>query len=224
MELIEKNKKIIYETVLTVVEKSLNKDKIVLLKNVEVLQWMLQDFTFLHKNQKVKKSIMKELEDKWGKNIIETCLLKNNINKMWSGVFGEALCKELLLLLDFNITKPKKIGHIEPDLEIDDFIIEIKNGTYFTGGTAHEKILGTPYKYRDVHKLYNKSLFVICLGQAEKYCREIGFLPGEKEQTESQKEFMDFFNKNNINFIGSIDLIDKILYKYKSDVNIKAIL
>lgn len=210
--MLDETKRVVYDTVKSVVDKSANNDKIVLLKNKEVLQWMMEDFTFLNRNNEVKKSKMKELEDEWGKNIVRE-LTKKDIKKMWTGDFGEALCKELLLVLDYNIKNPEKKGHIDPDLETDEYIIEVKNGTYFTGGTAHEKILGIPYKYRDVYKLYNKPLLVVSLGQAEKYCREVGFLNGEKELDEKQKEYMDFFNKNNIYFIGSMNLINMILRK-----------
>ncbi len=209
----DKTKEIVYEKILNIAENNKMKHKIVLLKNRDILDWLTRDFAFLNKNkQKIKKSKMKELEDDWGKKIVES-ILKKNVNKMWSGVLGEEVCKELFAILDYNVSKPKKMEHIQPDLETDCNIVEIKNATYFTGGTANEKISGIPYKYRDVYNLYKKPLLIVCLGQAEIYCRDNGLLFGNKKQSESQKEFIDFFNKKNINFIGSLDLINMILNK-----------
>jgi hypothetical protein len=59
--------------------------------------------------------------------------------------------------------------------------MEVKCGTYYTNGTAHEKILGCPFKYADIPILYSKPLKIVCIGGAEKICREqYGNLSGEK--------------------------------------------
>jgi len=103
------------------------------------------------------------------------------LDKQWTNKFGEHICEEIYFLLGKSVSKPIKQDHFQPDTEIDDAIIEAKAGTFYTDGTAGEKILGCPFKYADIPRLYGKPLKILCMGGAEKICREsYGNLPGEK--------------------------------------------
>lgn len=189
-----------YNIIQNKIDESSHKDKIKLIRNKNVFSWLYGNIDFLKKfcyNNKI--SELKKAEDEWGKKIME------NSKTMWSGVFGETVCKELLLLLDIESNKPLKKCGIKPDLETNEYIIEVKNGTYFTNGTAHEKILGVPYKYRNILEVYNKPLFIVCFGRAEKYIKKLGLIDYEQEN-----EFIQLYNKKGIYFIGFKDLIKKI--------------
>jgi len=81
------------------------------------------------------------------------------------GKFGEEIVKEHYILVGEYITnKPEsKNGH-QLDLETIRDMVEVKTGSYFTTGTAGEKIYGVPWKYADVPRLYNKPLLIVCVG------------------------------------------------------------
>jgi len=106
--------------------------------------------------------------------------------------------------------KPINKHHYQPDTEVDDAIWEAKANTFFTEGTAGEKILGCPFKYAEIPDLYGKPLKILCMGGAERLCREkYGNLPGHKCSKQKQK-FIDFFRENNIEFIGATDILNTI--------------
>ena len=85
------------------------------------------------------------------------------------GPFGEILVREYFILMgEFKTDKPEKLGGHDLDLETLKEMIEVKTGSYFTTGTAGEKIFGVPYKYRKVPRLHNKPLLIILLGGDKK--------------------------------------------------------
>ena len=98
-------------------------------------------------------------ENEWGRSKIGS-------NNLWTGKFGEIICKELYILQGYTVICEKKIKQFKLDLYIEelDKYIEVKSGTYFTTGTAWEKILGVPLKYCDIEK----PILIICLGDVEK--------------------------------------------------------
>jgi hypothetical protein len=219
-EMIEKVEKIyihedsiidkLYETI-----KSNKDERIILLKEKEVLMWLLDDVSFLptieKKNKTIDEKTLKVLEDKWGQEILKKKRPDLKLDKQWTNKFGEHICEELFILLGKEPIKPKKKEHYQPDCEIDDIIIEVKTGTYFTSGTAGEKILGSPFKYAEIPELYGKPLHIICMGGAEKLCREkYGNLEGTK-CSPIKKKFLDFFKGNNIYFIGISDILKSII-------------
>ena len=90
---------------------------------------------------------------------------------------------------------------------VDDAILEVKTQTFYTSGTAGEKILGCPFKYSEVPDLWGKPLKIICLGGAEDICRrQYGNLPGEKCSPQ-KKKFLDFFKENRIEYIAATDIL-----------------
>ena len=177
-----------------------NDTKIILLRNTEVIQWLYGDLSFLPLITKTSKHAdelkYKELEDRWGQTVLKIRRPDLKLEKQWTNKFGEHIAEELLLLSGKESHAPTKKEHYQPDLEVVDSIIEVKTGTYHTTGTAGEKILGSPFKYADIPQLYGKPLKILCIGGAERACREqYGNLPGKK-CTDTKKTFIDFFKKH----------------------------
>jgi len=116
----------------------------------------------------------RENEAKWNMKIMKEIrpdLFKNKEHSQSSlfGPFGEILVKEYYILTDeFKTDKPEKKGGHDLDLETIKEMIEVKTGSYFTTGTAGEKIFGVPWKYADVPRLYSKPLLIILLGGDKK--------------------------------------------------------
>jgi hypothetical protein len=188
---------------------------ILLLKNKEVIQWLFYDTSFLppiekkNKTQDTKK--YKVLEDEWGRKITKFRRPDLKLDKQWTTCFGQHLIEELYTILGYEVTKPIKKEHFQPDLEISDSIIEVKAETYFTDGTAGEKILGVPFKYADVPILYAKPLKIVCLGGAEKACKEQYGNLGDDKCTPQKKIFLDFFKTNGIEYIGATDVLKSLI-------------
>ena len=162
-----------------------------MLANPTVIQWLHGDLSFLPEQTK-------EAEDTWGRAVLKARRPDLKLDKQWTNRFGEYLCEELFQ----GATKPVKKNHFQPDLETPEFIIEVKTQTFFTNGTAGEKILGTPFKYADVPELYGKPLKIVCLGGAEKVCRQsYGNLPGPA-CTPGRAAFLDFFRTRGIEYVS----------------------
>jgi hypothetical protein len=185
--------------------------RIVLLREETVKQWLFGDLSFLpeieKKNKTADEAKLKVLEDEWGRETLKKRRPDLKLDQQWTNKFGEIICEELYMLLGKTVTKPEKKDHCQPDLETEDYIIEAKAQTFFTSGTAGEKILGCPFKYSEIPELYGKPLKIVCMGGAEKVCREsYGNLPGTK-CTAQKKKFLDFFRENNIEFIAASDIL-----------------
>lgn len=189
--------------------------KIILLMKKEVIQWLFGDLSFLpeikKKNKTSDKKKYKDLEDAWGRAILKTCRPDLKLNKQWTGPFGERICEEIYSLLGKVVSKPRKIKNYQPDSEVDDAIIEVKAGTFYTDGTALEKILGCPFKYADIPDLYDKPLTILCIGGAEKVCREhYENLPGVKCCSDRKNKYLTFFRENGIKYIGASDILKSL--------------
>lgn len=203
-------KNIIYEQLLLI---STSKNA-VLLSLPNVINWLLGDLSFLHftpvsKTQDNK--VLKQLEDNWGRNTLRIIRPDLKLDKQWTNKFGEYICEELFTLLGHTVNVPVAINNMKPDLETKTTIIEVKTQTYFTSGTAGEKILGCPFKYVDIPYLYEKKLVIVCLGGAEKVSREqYGNLPGRK-CTVKKQELLDLYKTLSIEFIGATDLVKQLL-------------
>lgn len=184
--------------------KSKSSSKIILLNNREVISWLFGDTSFLAKNNK-------EHEDIWGREILKLKRPDLKLDKQWTNKFGEHIAEELYILMGYNPTKPIIKEHHQPDLEIDDAIIEVKTGTYYTSGTAHEKILGCAFKYAEVPDLYNKPLKVVCIGGAEKLCRERYGILDCSEKSIKKRLYVDFFKENKIEFVGITSILQTMI-------------
>jgi len=202
------------DKVIQVVSNNTN-ERIQLLREPTVIMWLYGDLSFLppieKKNKTQDEKKYKTCEDEWGRNVLHIRRPDLKLDKQWTNKFGEHLFEELQLLIGKPCKKPENKEHYEPDFEVDDCIWEVKTGTYHTTGTAGEKILGSPFKYAEVPQLYGKCLKIICMGGAEKVCREqYGNLPGEKCSVQ-KKKFIDFFKENGIEFIAATDFLDTLL-------------
>jgi hypothetical protein len=192
-----------------------NDPRIFLLKDIEVIRWLFGDLSFLPmvevtSNKRKDNKKRKTHEDVWGKAKLLTRRPDLNLKKQWTNKWGEHIAEELYSLMGENVTKPIKMNGYQPDLQSNDFIIEAKTQTFFTSGTAGEKILGTPFKYCEVLELYGKTLKIVCMGGAEKLCRQqYGNLPGSK-CSNKKKEFLEFFKKNGIEYVAATDLLINI--------------
>jgi hypothetical protein len=188
---------------------------IVLLKQKTVIQWLCGDLSFLPEIEKTNKSNdnkkYKIHEDNWGKHMLKMKHPEKEVKSQWSNTFGESLCKELYILCGKHVSKPEEKDNKRPDYETEDVIVEVKTGTFYTPGTAMEKILGCPFKYVDIPELYGKPLHIVCLGGAEKKCREqYGNLPGKMEISLKKQQFIDFYLRHGIQFVGASDILNSL--------------
>ena len=115
----------------------------------------------------------RETEAKWNMELMKEnrpdLFKKEHSQSSLFGPFGEILVKEYYIMIgEFKTDKPEKRGGHDLDLETFKEMIEVKTGSYFTTGTAGEKISGVPHKYRKVPRLYNKPLLIILLGGDKK--------------------------------------------------------
>ena len=192
-----KSKKMLEE----LIQKDTNQ-KIVLFRNSNVINWIFGDLSFIIEN--IPNSKYKEKEDEWGRNVLKIKRPDLVLDKQWTNKFGEHIIEELYMLINKPINKPNKINHLQPDLESEDFIIEVKTQTYYTTGTASEKILGTPYKYADIPTLYNKPLKIVCIGGCEKALLDFDVL---NTNSENKKKILECYSQLNIEFVSFKQLI-----------------
>ena len=186
-------------------------NRIVLLRSIEVIMWLFGDLSYLEPITKINKTkdtvAYKILEDSWGQATLKTRRPDLKLDKQWTNKFGEHICEEICILMDKPFNKPVTINHYSPDIETEDAIFEVKTQTFYTNGTAGEKILGCPFKYADVPSLYGKKLVILCIGGAEKVCREqYGNLPGDK-CTPQKQSLLDEYKMRKIEYIGATDLL-----------------
>lgn len=180
-----------------------NDNRLVYLKKPGVIEWVLGDPTFIDK-------LTKNEEDKWGRQVI------GSNTSQWTTKLGESVLYELLTL---QRKRPNKItvGKVSankkklmPDFEADDGIYENKARTYRTTGTAGEKILGTPIKYSECKRLFNKPLYIVCMGYQEKEAENsFGlFKPKSKEL----KKILDFYEiEIGVKYIRATDIVKSIV-------------
>ena len=200
---------------------SVKNNNIMLLRQQNMIKWLYGDTSFLpippSEMKKTKQlEFLKKEEDKWGLEMRKLCRSDTTeTNKQWTTIVGETIAKELLYLYGVeNVWKPVIVEGMSPDLETDEAIFEIKSATYYTGGTANEKILGVAYKYRKVPRLYKKSLMVLCIGQAEQYAREKHLIRTEPvEDDEEGDAFLNYCKDINIIYTCATFILDNFIKK-----------
>jgi len=186
-----------------------------LLSNDEVVRWLFGDLSFLpvvdeSSNKTKDTEKRKQHEDDWGKTVMKKRRPDLELKTMWTPKFGEHLCEEMYTLLGHTIKSAKIIDTFKPDFEIQDAILEAKIQTYYTTGTAGEKILGSPFKYAEVPTLYGKPLQIVVMGGAEMHCvHAYGNLPGPKLSPAKQVH-LEFLKENGITFVGASNLLRTI--------------
>ena len=188
--------------------------RIVLLRQPSVVQWLFGDLSFLpeivKKNKTTDEAKYKLLEDKWGQDMMKMRRPDLSLDKQWTNRFGEYICEEIYTLLGKVVSKPVKKENKQPDWETADAILEAKTQTFYTSGTAGEKILGCPFKYAEIPDLYGKPLKILCMGGAEKVCREsYGNLPGPKCSAQKNK-LLDSYRELGIEYVGASDMLTQL--------------
>jgi len=103
-----------------------------------------------------------KLEKLWGNSMIG-----QSGNNQWTTKLGEELVRQLYLSKGIFIKRPQKINGYCPDWETDKYIIEVKTRNWTTSGTAGEKVLGVPFKYSVIPRLYGKPLKIVCIAYQE---------------------------------------------------------
>lgn len=176
-----------------------------LLGNKEVIRWLYGDLSFLSKQTQ------KE-ENDWGMKVIKAVLPELKSKKQWTNAFSESIMKEVGVLLKEPLSKPEAKNHLQPDFETKTDIIEVKSGTFFTNGTAHEKIMGCAMKYAEVPRLYGKELQIWCMGNAEKLARDTyQILKTSQNVPEEKKTILKCYKELKIKFFGLTELIDQLI-------------
>jgi hypothetical protein len=194
------------------------KKNLKLLDNLEVIRWCYEGITDVSlKNTSNKNELKepKEIEKKWGNNVIQTI-----DGKQWTTVLCQDLVKEALIKLrrkNVRKTEAKKSSLRDkkyiPDLECDDYVYEVKGRSWSTPGTAGEKILGVPLKYGELPRLYEKPLQIILVGYQEHEAREkfaFGDLLDKDNQTPELKESLAFYKEHDIEYVAFTDILKKI--------------
>lgn len=174
------------------------------LRRLEVCQWVCLDETsFIHG---VRAKDRQVAEFKWGTEMFPT--------KMWSGVLGERVGKDLLTALG-HMFLPKKNytwdGETHTtDGEIENFIVEIKTQTYHTPGTAGEKILGTDRKYAGLPPVAHKGVMIICVANAERIAEKSGlFYSPDLPHHHQVRNYLNYYQQ--IYYIRATDLVRKLV-------------
>lgn len=180
-----------------------------LLARPDVIQWIRGDTSFLGTfNQKTKTAriaAQKAAEDEWGRALMRE-VRPDLQSKQWTNLFGEMMCRELYERRGANVTKPRNIEGQEPDWETADLILEAKIGTYFTEGTAHEKVLAVPLKYSEVPERYGKPLHVVCMGRAEQ--EMFGkYRVGAADCPANRRKIIDFCQNLGITYVAATSLL-----------------
>lgn len=190
---------------------SMSRPDLVLGKEPTVVRWLFGDTSFLPDMIKGPKE-RQEAERQWGMDMLRRCRNDLNPEKQWTNSLGEYLAKEIITLVHpgGGCWKPKQIRNIRPDWETTDAIWEVKTGTFFTGGTAHEKIYGCPFKYAEVPMLSKKGVKIMCLAGAERLCRRNGLLPGP-QCCDQKKAMVEFYKNVGIEYVGATDLLQSLV-------------
>ena len=153
-------------------------------------------FKTLKRNKEDKKFCIEFMKNECNIDILPT--------KMWSAELGEKLVKFLLEKNGVEVFKARKINHFKPDFECKDFVYEVKTRNYTVGGTAGEKILGVPFKYRNIPILYKKPLKIILVGYQEQEGIEKFKLFNPDERG---RKMLDFWEEMGITFHKCSELL-----------------
>ena len=186
----------------TRINKCKNADKYKLLKNNSVIQRLHGDHSYLMNHTY-------NDEADWGNRLLIS-YYPNRSRQLWSHVIGEELCKEIYMLRGDTVSPSSRRCRYLPDLETEKEVIEVKTQSYYHTGSMSEKILGVSFKYIDVPIIYNKPLYIICVGGAEKICREKYGILGVKMTSERKKELLDFYKERGIYYKGATELLEEI--------------
>ena len=94
-------------------------------------------------------------------------------------------------------------------METDDAIWEVKTRNWNTPGTAGEKVLGVPYKYSDIPRLYGKPLKIVLVAYQEHefiygHTKLFGDISPDKQK------MLNFWKEMGIEYVKCTDLLKDI--------------
>lgn len=156
---------------------------------------------------RIKKKHVKELaicERQWGQKL--QLEYNDKKNDQWSGQIGEKFIKELIKSKGHNIYGVDYISQLEgksavkPDIVMENNLIEIKTRTYFTPGTAGEKLSDIGFKYNGINKLNDCYTIALCVGYQLYDAIDKGYYPLVHKNHKRDQETALQFLKNNENF------------------------
>jgi hypothetical protein len=176
-----------------------------LLKQPLIHDWILCNKDFLlrdeddFKTKTAKTAIMKPRENIWAWELFNEAVPWNKAYRkgMWSGDFAERIFREIVP----HGWVPQTVGGHQLDWEDEKFVYEVKTQFLWGGGTAQDKILGTPVKYSQIPKLTGKPIKIVCFAAAETLTRE--FLKDCPEM----RDQLALWKSWNIEYVWGSDLI-----------------
>jgi|SRR3989344_2050534 len=189
-----------------------------LLDNPKVLRWCYEAITpvsLMNTGNERKLEKYKQIEKRWGNNVMHTRDGKQWTTKLCQDVVAEALVR-------LGRKNVRKIGQIkssvrdkyyDPDLECDKYIYEVKGRSWTTPGTAGEKILGVPLKYGELPRLSRKPLQIVLVGYQEyeaRQCFGFGDLFDSNKQTPELKQALKYHRARGISYVGFTDILEEI--------------
>lgn len=209
----------------------IDNNDIKLLKNIHVLRWIFYNTCSSIGN--TQGNNLQEKENKFFSKLLHKLKFEsisfsaaNSYNKtgiipQWTTIFGQELVFEYLTIEGFdNIQRNFKIDNNDIntkhiiDLATTNNLYEVKTSTFYTTGTANEKIFGVPWKYSDACRLSGKQhLYIVCVGEAEMYSQKWKLINNDINNISPEKvKLKKFFeNELNISFVGLQSLLAKLL-------------
>ena len=188
--------------------KEINSNNI--LENPIIIEWIKNGPYFQNLYEKSRKGSKKNKEKsiieerEWGNSMIKEYCNSKKKTSQWTTKLSEYIVKKILEKNGENVNKPKKINGLKPDWETDKCIYEVKSRSYTITGTAGEKILGVPWKYASISRLYNKPLKIILVAyQEQEAIKKFNIFEPDKEQ----KKIMNFWKTLDIEYIKASDLL-----------------
>ena len=144
-------------------------------------------------------------EDNWGNKIFNSTFRTDK--NQWTTKFSETFVKEVISkLYNEQPQRALKLKNLQPDLETNNFIIEVKFQKYFSTGTAWEKVLGVPLKYSGYPNPTNKKFIIVCCGQIEVIMKK-----KFKNFNQKQNKIIEFYKENGFEYVFFTDLLNRAL-------------
>ena len=165
-----------------------------------IKDFLIRDEDAFFKDKKAKTAVMKPLENEWAWKLFRAAVpWASPFRKgMWSGHWAERIFREFVP----HGWVPQKVDDHQLDWEDENFVYEVKTQFLWGGGTAQDKILGTPIKYSQVPKLIGKPLKIVCFGAAETLTRKV-----LQRDCPEMRDLIALWKTWNIEFVWGSDLI-----------------
>ena len=175
----------------------------ILINNKEAVNYILTEGKSICSECNSKERLKQE--DNWGNEIFNSTF-KTDKNQ-WTTKFSETFVKEVISkLYNEQPQRALKLNNLQPDLETNNFIIEVKFQKYFSTGTAWEKVLGVPLKYSGYPNPKNKKFIIVCCGQIEVLMRK-----KIKMFNKKQNKIIEFYKENGFEYVFFTDLLNRAM-------------